>query len=116
MWPWNRRENREGFPPDFVVQRIRNTEAKAVSHLTASEIAAFFLQNPSVAEELLIESLDKRFSPSTFLSEDGDQYSVGWFSRTAGFQCEKRFTNVAHAATDYVLFSLGKGRWTPPQA
>ena len=116
MWPWTQRKNREGFPPDFAVQKIRNTKAKAVSRLTASEIAAYFLQHPSVAQELLIESSDKRFSPSTFLSEQGDEYSVGWFSRTAGFQCETRFTNLADAATDYVLFSLGKGRWTPPQA
>ena len=69
-----------------------------------------------MAKELITESSDKRFSPSTFLTDEGDEYSVGWFSRDAGYQCERRFASLADAATDYVLFSLGKGRWTPPDA
>jgi len=87
----------------------------SISQFSVSEIAAYFRHHPSAAKELLTESCDKQFSPSTFLSEKGDEYSVGWFSRTAGYECEKRFTNLADAATDYVLFSLGKGRWTPPE-
>lgn len=115
MWFWNRLKKREGFPVGFVAQKIRSTDARSASRLSASEIAAYFRQHPDVAEQLLVESSDKRFSPSTFISEDGDEFSVGWFSRSAGFQCEKRFANLADAATDYVLFSLGKGRWTPPE-
>jgi hypothetical protein len=115
MQLWKREEPKEGFPADFTVQKIRNESATSISQLTGSEIAAYFRQNPTVAKELLTESCDKRFSPSTFLSEQGHEYSVGWFSRTPGYQCEKRFTNLADAATDYVLFSLGKGRWTPPE-
>lgn len=115
MWPWNRRKNGDGFPTAFTAQNIRNPEAKSVSRLPASEIAAYFRQHPELAEQLLVDSSDKRFSPSTFISEEGDEFSVGWISRTAGYQCEKRFANLADAATDYVLFSLGKGRWTPPE-
>jgi len=115
MWFWNRRKSREGFPAGFIVQKIRNPEAGSLSHLSAPEIAAYFRQHPDVAKQLLVESSDKRFSPSTLISEDGDEFSVGWFSRTAGHQCERRFANLADAATDYVLFSLGKARWTPPK-
>jgi hypothetical protein len=116
MCLWKRKKPKEGFPANFTVQKFRNDSVRAVLHLTAPEIAAYFRQNPSAAKELLTESCDKRFSPSTFLSEEGEEYSVGWFSRTAGYQCEKRFANLADAATDYVLFSLGKERWTPPAA
>ena len=115
MWPWKRKLPEGDFPPDFVVQKIRHKSVSSVSRLTGPEIAAFFGQNPSTAKELLMESYDKRFSPSTFLSEEADEYSVGWFSRRAGYQCQIRFDNLADAATDYVLFSLGRGRWTPPE-
>jgi len=54
------------FPPDFVVQKIRHKSVSSVSRLTGPEIAAFFRQNSSTAKELLVESYDKRFSPSTF--------------------------------------------------
>jgi hypothetical protein len=38
---------------------------------------------------------------------------VGWFTRDAKYQCVQEFSTLADAATDYLLFSLGKGRWTP---
>ncbi len=46
--------------------------------------------------------------------EQNDAFSFGWFSRKKGYQCERRFSNLADAATDYLLFSLGKGRWAEP--
>jgi hypothetical protein len=113
---WRSKKPREGFPAEFTIQKIGSVAAKAVSHLTAPEMAAYFRQNPSLGKELLTESHDKRVSPSTFLTEEVDGYTVGWFSRHTGYQYEKRFSNLADAAADYVLFSLGKGRWTPPGA
>jgi hypothetical protein len=107
---------KDAFPADFAVQKIRNTSANAISHLPAHEIAAYFRESPAVANQLLTESYDKRYSPSTFFAEEGDQYRVGWFSRRAGYECEMRFANLADAATDYLLFSLGIGRWSPPEA
>jgi hypothetical protein len=113
MWPWNRHKRREGFPANFAVQKIRIAEALAVSHLPPGEIAEYFRLNPLVAERLLEESYDKRYSPSTFIAEKGDEYRVGWCPHVA--ECERRFTNLADAATDYLLFSLGLGRWSPPE-
>jgi hypothetical protein len=50
----------------------------------------------------------------TFISENGDgSFRVGWFTRDAKYDSIKEFQNLADAATDYLLFSLGKGRWTP---
>jgi len=103
---------KNGFPQEFTVQKIKNAAANSVSHLPGAEIAAYFRQNPDVADELLVESYDKRYTPSTFLSEDGDGYRVGWWAN--GYKCEIRFTDLADAATDFLLFSLGRERWSPP--
>jgi hypothetical protein len=59
--------------------------------------------HPETAEALLHESQDKRFTPSTFVTETGKGFEVGWFTENAEYECD--------AATDYLLFSLGKGRW-----
>ena len=67
-----------------------------------------------MADRLLSESCDKRYSPSTFITEQGDGYLVGWVSSREGYLAQRRFSNLADAATDYLLFSLGKGRWTEP--
>ena len=40
-------------------------------------------------------------------------YHVGWFTRDCQSQCGRRFAALADAATDYLLFSLGIGRWEP---
>jgi hypothetical protein len=106
----------DGFPPGFRVQRIGVESAKAVSHLPASDIAAYFLKHPETAKALIDESCDKRYSPSTFITQEADGlFRVGWCSRKMGYECVRDFSNLADAATDYLLFSLGKGRWTRPK-
>ncbi|MGA3347361.1 MAG: hypothetical protein ABSC76_21145 [Terracidiphilus sp.] len=99
------------FPADFTVQKIKNASVKSICHLDGREIAEYFRANPSVASQLLTESYDKRHSPSTFMADDGNGYSVGWYSN--GYKCQKQFTDLADAATDYVLFSLRRERWSP---
>jgi hypothetical protein len=104
---------KQEFPVDFTIQKIRNSSVRAISHLSGHVIAEYFRENPSVASQLLTESYDKRYSPSTFIAEEGEGYRVGWYSD--GYKYEKRFTNLADAATDYVLFSLGRERWSAPE-
>jgi len=114
MWPWRRKKPiPEGFPEGFKVQRIGISAAIAVSELPAGDIAKFFREHPEIAGALLGESYDKRFTPSSFIEEKGNRFRVGWFTRDAKYQCDQEFSNLADAATDYLLFSLGKGRWTP---
>lgn len=115
MWLWERKKLRDGFPEDFSIQKITSQAIQALSELTVPEIAEYFRNHSDIAKALLTESYDKCFSSSTFPAEEGDEYSVGWFSPVAGYQCERQFSNLADAATDYVLFSLGKGRWTAPE-
>lgn len=111
MWLWSKRYPKEGFPADFAVQRIGIAEALAISDRPPREIAEHFRKDLFLADRLLSESYDKRYGPSTFITEEGGEYRVGWYSK--GYQCERRFTDLADAATDYLLFSLGKGRWSP---
>ncbi len=88
--------------------------ARAVSELPAPDIARYFSEHPEIAKALLGESYDKRFTPSTFIIEEGNGlFTVGWLTRDARSECLKEFSHLADAATDYLLFSLGKGRWTP---
>src|SRR5690349_12803259 len=116
MWSL-RRKRRDGFPIGFRVQRIGVEAAKAISDLPAEEVVTYLRSVPETAKALLNESCDKRFSPSTFITEHGGGgFSVGWFTRDAEYQCVQTFSTLADAATDYLLFSLGKGRWMPPQS
>jgi hypothetical protein len=109
MWSWRRKPTEEGFPKGFKVQRIGI--ANSVSDLPPAAIAKYFRDNPLTAERLLAESYDKRFTPSTFIEEQGGGFKVGWYS--AQRECVREYSTLADAATDYLLFSLGKGRWTP---
>ena len=82
-----------------------------IAELPPEDIFNHFLRHPGLAKELLLESSDKRFTPSTFITEESEGYNVGWYSRRFGNQCEVCFSDLADAATDYVLLSLGRGRW-----
>ncbi len=113
MWSWRRKPHAGGFPDGFRVQRIGVEAAKELATLPPKEIARSFRERPWVARALLDESYDKRYAPSTFIKEDGDKFSEGWLSRDAEYECEREFKDLADAATDYLLFSRGKGRWKP---
>ncbi|HLX82720.1 MAG TPA: hypothetical protein VKR59_02410 [Terriglobales bacterium] len=116
MWPWRRKKPiPEGFPEGFSVQRIGISSAIAVSELPAGDISHYFREHPDIAGALLGESYDKRYTPSTFFEEKGNRFRVGWFTRNATYLCVQEFSTLADAATDYLLFSLGKGRWTPQE-
>jgi hypothetical protein len=112
MWSWRRKSLQDGFPQGFKVQCIGVEPAKSIGGLAPADIAKYFRDNPLTAERLLAESYDKRFTPSTFIEEVNGGFRVGWYS--ARRECLREFSNLADAATDYLLFSLGKGRWTPP--
>jgi hypothetical protein len=114
MWSWKKRTFGEDFPKGFRAQLIGIDDAMAVAELTPHQIADHFRRNPFTAERLLTESLNKRYSPSTFITEQSNGYLVGWFSSRSGYLCQRQFSNLADAATDYLLFSLGKGRWAEP--
>jgi len=102
------------FPTGFSIQGIASSEARSISNLAPADIAEYLGDHPEVAEALLHESYDKRFTPSSFITEVSEGFQVGWLTSSGESECVKRFKNVADAATDYLMFSLGKGRWAPP--
>jgi hypothetical protein len=113
VW-FKRRPIRDGFPEDFRVQRIGVAAAKSLANLPPPDIARYFRGHPDVANDLVMECFDKRYTPSTFITDD---FTVGWISRSPlESKCVRRFTNMADAATDYLLFSLGQGRWNPTES
>jgi hypothetical protein len=109
---WRRRPAKD-FPEGFRRQHIGVCIGEYVRDLSPADLVEYFRTNPQTAQALLQESYDKRYTPSTFLTEDGDGYSVGWFSRQLKRNCVKYFSNLPDAATDYLLFSLGRSRWDP---
>jgi hypothetical protein len=118
MWlkGWSkRRVPSDGFPAGFKVQRIGIAAARSLADRPPAEIASYFRDHPETAKDLLNESYDKRYSPSSFFTEEGEGFQVGWYSRGTGYECVRQFSNLADAATDYLLFSRGKGRWRPPR-
>ena len=44
---------------------------------TPTELLDYFKQHPDVCQKLVLDSSDKRFSPSTFIQPEGDKYIVG---------------------------------------
>jgi hypothetical protein len=117
MWGLRRkRRNGDEFPEGFRVQRIKAIDANTLSDLPASDIVRYFRENSYAARTLLAESADKRFTPSSFIVEESNGlFRVGWFTTAVKYECVKEFQHLEDAATDYLLFSLGKGRWTPPE-
>src|SRR4051812_36002058 len=102
----------EDFPEEFTVQRIRTAAAHALAALSPEEISAYFHAHPGVAKDLLNESFDKRWTPASFIDEKDGRYRVGWFSSKSQYESIRWFSNLPDAATDYLLFSLGRGRWS----
>gem|GEM_PF-3057068 len=102
---------RPGFPNGFCAQSV--SDSWGISSNSPPEIARFVRGHPEAARKLLTESGNKRFAPSTFFNGSSIGYSVGWFSIEFGSECVQSFTDLADAATDYLLFSIGKTRWNP---
>jgi hypothetical protein len=113
VW-WFKRVPSDGFPKGFKVQPIGIDAAKRVAGRPPAEIVSYFRDHPDTAKSLLNESYDKRYSPSSFITEEGEGFRVGWYSKGKGYECVREFSSLADAATDYLLLSRGKGRWSPP--
>jgi hypothetical protein len=79
MWFWKRRSFGDDFPEGFRIQRIGIADAIAIAELPPDQIAAYFRRNPLIADRLLLESYDNRYSPSTSITEQGEGYLLAGF-------------------------------------
>lgn len=96
------------MPTGCNAQTARLEQFASVSELQPHAIVAFFRSDPAAAIRILTHSYDKRYTPSTFLEETDGGFCVGWFDGTR--QHVQHFSELPEAATDYLLFSFGKGR------
>jgi hypothetical protein len=65
------------FPAKFKPQRVGLARAKALTNLRPEEIAGYFRDHSFEAKQLLDESSNKRFTPSTFIQEKDGGFHVG---------------------------------------
>ena len=79
---------------------------------TSAELLDYFKQHPDVCQKLVLDSSDKRYSPSTFIKQEGDKYIVGYVDDSYAplIRDILYFYTIQEAVTDYVLFSLGMPR------
>ena len=80
---------------------------------TPTELLDYFKQHPDICQRLVLDSSDKRFSPSTFVQPEGDKYIVGYVDDSYAPMTRNilYFYTIEEAVTDYVLFSLGMPRF-----
>ena len=86
-------------------------------NFTAMDLIKYLEIHPEICKILLIDSYDKRYTPSTFIEEKQDKYRVGWVpSEQNPINQIRTFSSFAEATADYVLFSWGFPRLTAEQA
>jgi hypothetical protein len=115
---------REEFPGirdwDFDVEDYETykTYIKSFFTFTPEDLIDFYKKTPEICENILIVSSDKRYAPSTFISQyKNDQYRVGWVTIGKEPISQIRvFASYPAAVADYVLFSWGYPRLTSDQA
>ncbi len=86
---------------------------------TAEDLIAYLREQPRTCTDLLLDSYDKRYSPSAFIEEwRGCSYRVGWVGRDSLPRITqiRVFPTFAEAVADYVLFSWGFPRLTKQQS
>jgi len=83
-------------------------DLRPLASLAPSDLVAHFETNPQIAERVLQQSYDKRYTPSTFIEETDIGYQVGWYDHERKHL--QHFTDFSQAAADYLLFSFGRGR------
>jgi hypothetical protein len=99
------------FPSGFKTQRLGLSNAAEIYSMPGPDVVKFFEEHADTANALVGESADKRYVPSTFIMNVPGGWRVGWFASGDGMQCVQTFSKRSDAVADYVLFSLGVGRW-----
>ena len=95
-------------PENFLIQTSGLEHYAGYVKKGPDSLIRFFKNNPNKAKLVLIQSYDKRYTPSTFIEEHNKKYRVGWFATDREFM--KEFNNLEEAVADYLLFSFGKER------
>jgi hypothetical protein len=100
--------NSRGFNECVMPSSLSLKDYKHLFVFSADDLLQYLERQPNVCQRLLMDSYDKRYSPSTFIEEWEGKYRVGWYEDAR--REVQVFEKFAEAATDYVLFSLGLPR------
>jgi hypothetical protein len=98
----------EQIPADFVEKVKERAGLQNILIFTNQDLINHLRENLQDCNRLLIESYDKRFTPSTFIEETGTSYSVGYFDKKK--EKVKTWDNIIEATADYLLLSWNLGR------
>jgi hypothetical protein len=98
----------DDLPAGFVRATSGLEHLAGLVELPEAELIAALRQNGPLCEQVLVQSYDKRYQPSTFLEEAGRAFRVGWYDD--GYKAVRVFSERELAVADYLLFSFGKGR------
>jgi hypothetical protein len=105
-----------GYPRSLFVSDRRE---RRFFSFTPDELLEYLRKHPKKCRELFDDSGDKRFGPSPFIEmTPGKHYLVGMSDFPAGESNVQEFETIEEAITDYVLYSLKRGRLpgSQPQA
>lgn len=80
-----------------------------LSESSEVQLLTYFREHTDECHRLLNYSDDKRFTPTTYFDEVDGGYDVGWFGENREDVIFHQSLNAA--ATDFVLFSLCRGRF-----
>lgn len=102
----------DDLPTGCEPQTSDLADLQPLANLTPSDLLAHLDANPQIAQRLLQQSYDKRYTPSTFIEETDTGYHVGWYDHQRKHL--QHFADFSQAAADYLLFSFGRGRLRRP--
>lgn len=96
------------FPPGFRPSTLGLEHLRWLVELPVGELVLKLRGDGGLCEEILNQSYDKRYTPSTFIQEKSGILQVGWYRN--GCIAVRTFSDRARAVADYLLFSFGIGR------
>lgn len=91
------------------IDNILNREdVDQIFAFSKNDLLEYLKSNEDISDRVINESYDKRFTPSTFISEEKNKYKVGFFNGTK--VSVRTWKNKYEAVTDYLLFSWNLDR------
>ena len=73
-----------------------------------NDLISYLKQNEKVCDNLINESYDKRSTPSSFIKEEKNQFTVGYYDN--GYKGIINWSNKINAVADYLLLSWNLNR------
>lgn len=95
-------------PLGFKRSTLGLKHLEAMVESPVEELIAALANDARLCDQVMNQSGNKRYTPSTFIQEVGGTFRVGWFDD--GYRAVRTFSRREHAVADYLLFSFGKGR------